>query len=62
MTFCVKCDNRYVIGLPWKRDKSELPNNFALAEKYLKSLERGLLAELKEAEMYVKAMKEFIDN
>lgn len=49
-------------GLPWKRDKSELPNNFALAEKCLKSLERGLLAELKEAEMYVKVMKEFIDN
>lgn len=27
----VKEENRYVIGLPWKRDPNLLPNNYALA-------------------------------
>ena len=28
---CMKEENHYVIGLPWKRDPN-LPNNYALAE------------------------------
>jgi len=30
---CTKEENRYVRGLPWKKDPSLLPNNYTLAEK-----------------------------
>ncbi|XP_046365361.2 uncharacterized protein LOC124141399 [Haliotis rufescens] len=59
---CQKQGDRYVIGLPWKRDKSELPNNYALAPKRLMSLERGLKSKPQKTELYKKAMKEFIDK
>ena len=32
---CKRVDSRYVIGLPWKGDKSLLPNNRSLAESRL---------------------------
>ena len=35
---CKLEDGRYTIGLPWKKDKSLLPNNYPLAEKRLLSL------------------------
>jgi len=34
-----------MVGLPWKKDKSLLPNNYPLAEKRLFSLERSLLKD-----------------
>ena len=39
---CTKEENHYVIGLPWKRDPNLLPNNYALAERRLESLQRSL--------------------
>ncbi|CAB3996295.1 Hypothetical predicted protein [Paramuricea clavata] len=39
---CVKLDERYVIGLPWKKDSAHLPNNYSLAKRRLESSEKNL--------------------
>ena len=37
-----KVEGGYEIGLPWKKSKTELPTNYAMAANRLKSLERKL--------------------
>ena len=59
---CTKDGDRYVIGLPWKRDPLELPDNFPLAEKRLISLERSLSRNHERGEMYKSAMNEYISK
>ena len=59
---CHKDGDRYVIGLPWKRDPSLLPDNYLLAEKRLGTLERSLSRNPERAELYTKAVKEYVDN
>ena len=59
---CHKDDNRYVIGLPWKKDPSLLPNNYSLAEKRLESLEKSLLKNPDKAEMYCNVIDQYKDN
>lgn len=55
-----KEENRYVIGLPWKRDPNLLPNNYALAGWRLESLERSLSKNKTKAKMYNGAIEEYI--
>ena len=59
---CKLEDSRYTIGLPWKKDKSLLPNNYPLAEKRLISLERNLLKDEAKARMYDEAIMEYEKN
>ena len=57
---CAKEENRYVIGLPWKRYPKLLPNNYALAERRLESLDRSLSKNKTKAKMYNGAIEEYI--
>ena len=50
---------RYTIGLPWKRDKALLPNNYPLAERTLFSVESNLLKDKSKAKMYDEAITEY---
>lgn len=59
-TSCAKEENRYVIGLPWKKDLNLLPNNYALAGRGLKSLERSLSKNKTKAKMYNDPIEEYI--
>ena len=54
--------DRYMVGLPWQRDKSLLPNNYPLAEKRLFSLERNLLKDEAKAKLYDDAIMEYEKN
>ena len=51
-----------MIGLPWKKDKRLLPNNYSLAEKRLFSLEKNLLKSETKTQMYGDAMIEYEKN
>ena len=59
---CTNEANRYVIGLPWKKDPRLLPNNYPLAERRLESLERSLSKNEEKAKMYNRAIEEYIEN
>ena len=59
---CTKEENRYVRGLPWKKDPSLLPNNYTLAEKWLESLERSLSKNKSTAKMYNDKIWEYLAN
>ena len=48
-----------MVGLPWRKDKSLLPNNYPLAEKRLFSLERNLLKDEAKAQLYDDAIMEY---
>lgn len=50
------------VGLPWKKDKSLLLNNYLLAEKRLLSLERNLLKDEAKARTYDEAIMEYEKN
>ena len=54
--------DRYMVGLPWQRDKSLLPSNYPLAEKRLFSLERNLLKNEAKAKRYDNAIMEYEKN
>ena len=59
---CKKKGERYEIGLPWKKDKALLPNNYVLAEKRLFSLERSLRKKGDKARLYNEVMDEYEKN
>ena len=59
---CKRLGNRYTIGLPWKKDKALLPNNYRLAERRLFSLERNLLKDKAKAKMYDEAIMDYEKN
>ena len=59
---CKRVDSRYVIGLPWKGDKSLLPNNHSLAESRLRSLEKSLSKNEEKARMYDDAIMQYTVN
>ena len=59
---CTKEENRYVIGLSWKKDPHLLPNNYLLAERQLKSLERSLSKNEGKAKMCNCTIEEYIEN
>ena len=59
---CEKLDGRYVIGLPWKKDPAQLPNNYSLAKRRLESLERSLAKNPSKAKMYDDAVKVYERN
>ena len=59
---CEHQGNQYMIGLPWKKDKHLLPNNYSLAEKRLFSLEKNLLKSETKTQMYGDAMIEYEKN
>lgn len=59
---CKRLGNLYTIGLPWKKDKALLPNNYRLAERRLFSLERNLLKDKAKAKMYDEAIMDYEKN
>jgi hypothetical protein len=59
---CKLDDNRYVIGLPWKRDKNLLPDNRSLAETRLRSLEKSLSKNEEKTRMYDQALMQYAEN
>ena len=59
---CKRVDNRYVIGLPWKKDKTLLPDNRVLAETRLRSLEKSLKRNPDKARMYNEAIMQYVEN
>ncbi|CAB4031846.1 hypothetical protein BSL78_11130 [Paramuricea clavata] len=59
---CKQQGGRYIIGLPWKKDKNLLPNNYSLAEKKLFSLERSLKRNDVKASLYNQVMNEYETN
>ncbi|CAB4000761.1 transcription factor COE1 [Paramuricea clavata] len=59
---CKQQGGRYIIGLPWKKDKNLLPNNYSLAEKRLFSLERSLKRNDVKASLYNQVMNEYERN
>ena len=59
---CTKEEHHYVIGLPWKKDPSLLPNNCTLAKKRLESLEQSLSKNESTAKMYNDAIGEYLAN
>lgn len=59
---CKLENNRYVIGLPWKKDKSLLPDNRCLAETRLRSLEKSLSKNKEKARMYDEAISQYTAN
>ena len=59
---CKKKGDRYEIGLPWKKDKGLLPNNYSLAQKRLFSLERNLRKSNVKARLYKEVMNEYERN
>jgi len=62
-SFCKLEDGRYMIGLPWKKYKSILSNNYPLAGKRLISLEREILKKDEaKAKMHDEAIMEYEKN
>ena len=59
---CQRVNDRYVIGLPWKKDKTLLPDNRSLAETRFRSLEKSLSKNPKKARMYDKAIMQYVEN
>jgi hypothetical protein len=59
---CERLDGRFVIGLPWKKDPTQLPNNHLLAKKRLESLERRLMKNPVQAKTYTDAIGEYEKN
>ncbi|XP_028403964.1 uncharacterized protein LOC114526564 [Dendronephthya gigantea] len=59
---CKRLGRRYLIGLPWKRDPANLPNNYPLAKRRLESLERSLARNLSKAKSYANAILEYEKN
>ena len=56
---CKLLDGRYVIGLPWKKDPVNLPNNYPVAKRRLESLERSLKRNPTKAKKYSDAIREY---
>ncbi|XP_064638288.1 uncharacterized protein LOC135494306 [Lineus longissimus] len=54
--------DRYMIGLPWRRDPCLLPDNYSLAEKRLYSLEKSLSRDSDKASLYNHAVQEYLDK
>ena len=59
---CKLENDRYVIGLPWKKDKSLLPDNRPLAETRLRSLEKSLSKNNEKARMYDEVISQYTAN
>ncbi|KAK3744933.1 hypothetical protein QZH41_007784 [Actinostola sp. cb2023] len=56
---CEHQGNRYMISLPWKKDKALLPNNRVVAENRMRSLEKNLLKINEKAQMYDAAIMQY---
>ncbi|XP_064627810.1 uncharacterized protein LOC135487695 [Lineus longissimus] len=54
--------DRYMIGLPWKRDPCLLPDNYCLTKKRLISLERSLSRTPEKALLYDATVQEYVDK
>ena len=59
---CKLLDGRYEIGLPWKKDPVNLPNNYPVAKRRLESLERSLKRNPTKAKKYNDAIREYERN
>ena len=54
--------NRYEVGLLWRSDEVQMPDNFSMAYQRLQSLERSLARDPKKAEAYSKTLMEYVAN
>jgi hypothetical protein len=59
---CKRQNNRYIIGLPWKRDKTLLSNDRSVAESRLQSLEKSLSKNEEKAKMYDDVITQYQAN
>ena len=53
----LRLNGRFTIGLPWKKDPTQLPNNYPLARLCLESLESSLAKNLVKAQINDKAIQ-----
>ncbi|KRZ75456.1 hypothetical protein T10_7931 [Trichinella papuae] len=54
--------SRYSVGLLWKPGVDRLPDNYALAERRLRSVERSLRKHLTKQREYIAVIKEYVRN
>lgn len=55
-------NDRYEVGLPWKKDHPPLIANYEQAYQRLVSTERNLAKKPEKARMYCEAVKQYIDD
>ena len=59
---CLRLNGRFTIGLQWKKDPTQLPNNYPLARLRLESLESSLAKNLVKAQINDKAIQQYEKN
>lgn len=57
-----KIDNQWLIPIPWSKDPSKLPNNYYQALSKLKGLERRLLRNDLDAQVYHKQIEDLVER
>ena len=57
-----RLNGRFIIGLPWKQDPTQLPNNYPLARLCLESLESSQAKDLVKAQINNKAIQQCEKN
>ena len=59
---CKLLNGRYVIGLAWKKDPADLPNNNLLTKRRLESVEKSLTKNPIKSKSYANAINEYERN
>lgn len=60
-TVCFK-DSRYIVSLPWKKNREQLENNFDVAEKRIRSLSRRMQHDKTLYFKYREILNEYLDQ
>ena len=55
-------NQRYCVGLPWRRPPQNLPNSYEMALRRLKNTEKRLLHEPETAEKYAGIISQYLEN
>ena len=55
-------NGRYCVGIPWKREKAELPNNCDMALQRLQNTEKRLLKDTQVGELYKNVIKSYLER
>ena len=58
----LRLNGRFIIGCPWKKDQTQLPNNCPLVRLCLESLESSLAKKLVKAQINDAAIQQFQKN
>ena len=59
---CTVVEERYQVGVPWKRGQPKLPDNYAIAKSRLVSTEKNLRKNPVVAEEYCRTIKEYVEK